>query len=441
MKVSVYVPTYNNARFLPECLDSILSQSFQDFEIVVVDDGSQDGSNEILLDYQSRYPNKIRYFFHPGHGHKGFAPTCNLAIQHSQGEYVARNDSDDIWYPDKLEQQVSILENYSEIGLVYSYAKYIDEVGNELPGLCGIDVTNDENPVIQLLYSQQIPENTVIFRRKVIEKVGAYDESLVYSDWDFIVRVFSHWKAAFIQKPLVKYRIHGGNQSKGIDPQVNLARIVAVFHSLEQKSIEVGGTLLEPRVQALLYLQIAFHLYCEGKNEASNEYLHRTFQEDPSLNGDVGFLNSWLNQWKPAFYTVDHNHFGFWVIAHLPPSVTLAARRELAVLQLSHPDTTDFFVRRGIQRGRLQVRPIDMANIFDDCPGEIPLSRSWKEEVLKKVYPALLFDSYRMGDYPKTQYYWKKAVQLDPAWLRNRGVWSIGLKALLGGRTMKSVDG
>jgi glycosyltransferase involved in cell wall biosynthesis len=441
MKVSVYIPTYNNARFLPECLDSILFQSFQDFDIVVADDGSQDGSNEILIDYQSRYPSKIRYLFHPGHGHKGFAPTCNLAIKHSQGKYIARNDSDDIWYPDKLEHQVSILEKYPDIDLVYSYAKYIDEVGNELPGLCGIDVMNNENPMIRILFSQQIPENTVIFRRNVIEKVGKYDESLVYSDWDFIVRVFSHCKAFFIQKPLVKYRIHGGNQSKGIDPQVNLARIIAVFCGLEQKSTEIGGILLTPRSQALLKLQLAFHVFCEGKDDLSIHYLHQAFQKDSSLNEDVGFFNSWLNQWKPEFYTIHHKHFGFWVIAHLPPCVTPVTQRELANLQLSHPDTTDFFVRRGIQCGQSHARPVDLANIFDDCPGEIPISRSWKEEVLKKVYPALLFNSYRMGDLPKTRYYLKKAIRLDPAWLTNRGVWSIGLKAFLGGRTIRSIGG
>lgn len=72
-----------------------------------------------------------------------------------------------------------------------------------------------------------------------------------------------------------------------------------------------------------------------------------------------------------------------------------------------------------------------MAQIFDDCPnGFIP--NSWKVDVLKKVYPTLMFESYKTGDLPKTRYYWRKTVQFDQTWLRNRGVWAIGLRSLLG---------
>jgi glycosyltransferase involved in cell wall biosynthesis len=440
-KISVIIPTYNNARYLPECLDSVLSQTCQDFEIVIVDDGSQDGSHELLLDYQSHYPDKIRYFWHPAHVNKGVIITSNLAIQKAKGEFVARIDSDDIWYPEKLDQQISILDSHREIGLVYSHTQCIDGSGNNLSRLEGSDVTRAENPLGLLLISLCVPQSTFIVRHRILDQVGLYDESFLYSDWDLMVRIFSHHKAAFIDTPLAKYRIHDHNLSKGNDPKVELDRIITVFRKLEQKSSSIGGALLENRNQAILDLQLAFHIFCEGDKEQTVAYLHRAFQKDPSLDSDTAFFNSWLNQWKPAFYTVDHDHFGFWVIAHLPPSVTRAVQRELADLQLSHPNTIDFFVRRGIQRGLSQNRPVDLADIFDDCSGEIPLSKSWKEEVLKKVYPALLFDSYRMGDVPKTQHYWKKAVQLDPAWLRNRGVWSIGLKALLGGRTMKSVGG
>jgi glycosyltransferase involved in cell wall biosynthesis len=434
MKVSVYIPTYNNAHFLPECLDSILSQSFQDFEIVIADDGSQDGSHELLTDYQSRYPEKIRYYWHPGHGHKGFAPTCNLAIQHSQAEYIARNDSDDIWYPDKLEQQVSILENYSEIGLVYSYAKCIDEVGNEFPGLYGKDVTNDENPVIRILFTQHIPENTVILRRKVIEKVGVYDESLVFSDWDFMVRVFSHWKAKFIDRPLAKYRIHKTNMSKGIDPKEDLCQRLAVFRGLERKSSNIGGALLNPRNQAILDLQLALLTFCEGNQEEAISYLHLAFKKDPSLNGDVAFLNTWMNQWKPDCYTIHNNHFGLWVISHLPMTAKSGLRNQLAEMQLRIPETRTFFIQHGIQRYRAQAESADPTNLFSDYPDTTLFPKSWKEQVLKEVCPALLFDSYKIGDLSKTRYYWRKTVQLDPSWLKNRGVWSIGLKALLGKR-------
>jgi len=440
MKVSVIIPNYNNACFLPECLDSVLSQTYQNFEIIIIDDGSQDGSHEILINYQSLHPEKIRYYWHPERKNKGVSSTLNLAIEKSTGEYIARIDSDDIWYPEKLQQQVPILDNHPEIDIVYSCSEFIDRSGKELPGLEGKNITNSENPLASMLISFVTPQNTVVFRRKVFDQVGLFDESLIYSDWDLMVRIFSHYKAFFIDKPLAKYRIHDQTLSKGIDPQINLARIVAVFHSLEQKSTEVGGKLLEPRNQALLNLQLAFHIFCEGKEEEAINYINQAFQKDPSLKGDVEFFNFWLNQWKPDFYTIHHQHFGFWVIAHLPPTISPAFRSQLVEMQLGDPKTKDFFVRRGIQRNMAQSEQVDMMDIFEDCPDVISLPASWKKGILGEIYPTLLFASYKTGDLRKTQYYWKKTIELDPYWLRNRGIWSIGLKSLLGRRMRPTID-
>jgi hypothetical protein len=152
----------------------------------------------------------------------------------------------------------------------------------------------------------------------------------------------------------------------------------------------------------------------------------------------VAFLGSWLNQWKPAFYTIHHQHFGFWVITQLPPAVEPAVRSQLIEMQLSNAETQDFYVRRGIQYSPAQAEPVAPADIFADCPGDIPLSRAWKEQVLKKVYPALLFDSYHTGDLAKAQHYWKETVHLNPSWLKNRGIWSIGLKAFWGNKAKSS---
>ena len=214
-KVSVCIASYNHAQYLPDCLNSILSQTYQDFEIVIVDDGSQDGSHELLSDFLSSYPEKIRYFWHPDHTNKGYSITTNLSIQKSRGKYIAWIGSDDIWHPGKLEQQVSILDNQPEIGLVYSYAEFIDGSGNRLRGTLGEDVTKDENPMGSMIISCHTPALTVIVRRDCLDQVGLFDELLEYSDWDLMMRIFSHWKAAYIDKPLGKYRVHGKNMSRG----------------------------------------------------------------------------------------------------------------------------------------------------------------------------------------------------------------------------------
>ena len=441
-KVSVFISNYNYARYLPECLDSILAQTYQDFEIVIVDDGSTDNSLEILMDYKRRYPEKIHHYWHPGHANKGLSVSSNLAISKAQGEYLAWTGSDDMWYPEKLERQIEQLDSDPRLGMVYSYADFVDGEGRVLPGRAGIDITSDPNPVGRMLRSCHPPAMTVVIRRQCLEEVGVFDETLpTIQDWDLWIRVFSRWKVGFIDRPLAKYRIHGNNQSKGIDPQVELDTYLTLYHRLEQKRFDIGGVLLEPRNQAILDLQFAFHLFPNDKVDEAAKRLHAAFHKDPSLYEDVAFINDWLNQWKPDFYTPEQTHLGLWVIAHLPPTAAPIFRSRLLELQLQNPETKAFFVQRGIQRGKSQSGPVDMARIFDDCPSELPIPRSWKVDVLKEIYPALLFESYKAGDLPNTRYYWRKTVQLDRSWLANRGVLSIGMKAHLSGRKRTSVGG
>jgi hypothetical protein len=324
------------------------------------------------------------------------------------------------------------LDNQPEIGLVYSYAEFIDGSGNRLRGTLGEDVTKDENPMGSMIISCHTPALTVIVRRDCLDQVGLFDELLEYSDWDLMMRIFSHWKAAYIDKPLGKYRVHGKNMSRGIDSQVNLNRIINVLQGIQKKSSQIGGALLDPRNQAIIDLQLAFHTFCNGNEEDAIMYLHHAFQKDHSLDSDVTFFDSWLNQWKPEYFTIHHKHFGFWTIANLPSDVNQEFRNQLIQLQLENPETRTFFVRRGIHQGQTQTSRIDPSNIFGDCPAVIPLPRLWKEKVLKEIYPALLFESHKEGDSKKMQYYWRKTVQLDHTWLKNRGVWLIGIKALMG---------
>lgn len=434
-KVSVFIPNYNYARYLPHCLDSILAQTYQDIEIVIVDDGSTDNSHEVLMEYQRRFPQKIHYHWHPGHANKGVSATSNLAISKAQGDYLAWTGADDVWYPEKLELQVEQLNHDPCLGMVYSYADFIDSEGNVLPGRAGIDITSDPNPVGRMLQSCHPPAMTTVIRRKCLEDIGLIDDTLrAAEDWDLWIRVFLRWKVGFIDRSLVKYRIHGNNLSKGIDPKVDLNRILTFYRRLEQKSSEIGGVLLDDRNQAVLDLQLAFHLFSNDEIDEARRHLHSAFHKDPSLCDNVAFIDDWLNQWKPDFYTPEHSHFGFWVIAHLPPTTAPIFRKRLLELQLKNPETKAFFIRRGIRRGQSRSEPVDMVQIFDDCPDELLIPHSWKIDVLKEVYPALLFESYKMGELPKARYYWRKTIHLDRNWLKNRGILSIGMRAFLGSR-------
>ena len=433
-RVSVFIASYNHARFLPQCLDSILRQSYQDFEIVVADDGSTDNTDEILTDYQRRFPDKIRYLWHPGHKNRGISATSNLALANTTGEYLAWTGSDDVWYADKLERQVAQLDANPDQGFVYSYADLIDTSGNRLPGLYGTDITADPDPTAWMIQYCHPPAMTVVIRRRCLDEVGLFDESLVYSDWELWIRMLARWKAGFLDQVTAMYRIHGSNVSKRIDPHVDLRRTLDMMSALRDKAESIGGALGKPRNLALLSLQIAFLVYCSGQEQEAAVNFQRAFEQDPSLESDPEFLNRWLKSWKPEYYTPLQPHFGFWAITHVPPGSALRPRLE--ELQLAEEQTKTFFVTRGIQRGREQAAPESLLAIFDDIPDEIRLPQDWRARVLKQVYAALLFDSAEKRDLRKVRYYWPKAVQHDPAWLLNRGVLSIGLRAFMAPRLL-----
>lgn len=122
--VSISIPFYNCRRFLEEAIESVLAQTWQNWELFLVDDGSTDGGTEKAREYAARFPERIRYLEHPGHANRGLPCTRNLGGSASRGEYLAFLDSDDVWLPDKLAQQVSVMEAHPEAGLCCGPSQY-----------------------------------------------------------------------------------------------------------------------------------------------------------------------------------------------------------------------------------------------------------------------------------------------------------------------------
>src|SRR6476620_1247077 len=107
--VSVIVPFLNAARFLQEAIDSVFTQTYESWELLLVDDGSTDSSSKIARDCAVTHPQRVRYLEHPGHINRGTSSSRNLAIRHMRGRFVALLDSDDAWFPNKLQEQVALL--------------------------------------------------------------------------------------------------------------------------------------------------------------------------------------------------------------------------------------------------------------------------------------------------------------------------------------------
>lgn len=206
-RVSVVIPIYNAASTVARAIDSVLRQTLQDFEIIVVDDGSTDDVQQVL----ERYGDRVFYIYQE---HRGCSAARNRGISEARGEYIAFLDADDWWLPAKLEKQVEALSLDATVGLVH--AGYY---------LCGVDGRilraihpwpgNDpgSNVFDQLLFRQFIGSPTfVMVRTAICQELGGFDESMAGGeDWDLWLRLALRCKVAYINEPLACYQMQTGD--------------------------------------------------------------------------------------------------------------------------------------------------------------------------------------------------------------------------------------
>ncbi|HEX8070885.1 MAG TPA: glycosyltransferase [Pyrinomonadaceae bacterium] len=295
-KVSIGIPSYNHARYLPAAIESVLAQTYRNIELVIVDDGSTDDSLRIAREYEARHPAVVRVLTHAGGRNLGVTKTVNLMFEQSAGDYLSGLPSDDLLYPYKIEEQVAYLESHPSVGWVYGYAHLADGDGRVRPewGLFGRDVTRAPDPVERLLEGNAVPGMTVLLRRACLALIEPHDPALVYSDWDFWLRLMAHAPAGFLPRPLVKYRVHGANTSIGSALDLNLQRCLDVLLKLRREAAAVGGALARPRTRALIELQCAFLLYLLDDERAAALCVRAAFAADPTLGRDAAYVARWL---------------------------------------------------------------------------------------------------------------------------------------------------
>ncbi|HLO15733.1 MAG TPA: glycosyltransferase [Anaerolineales bacterium] len=202
--VSVIIIFLNAARFIEEAVQSVFAQTYFDWELLLVDDGSSDESTRIAHQYAEQHPECVYYLEHNGHQNRGMSASRNLGIQHSQGRYVAFLDADDVWFPRKLEQQVAILEAHPQAGMVYglsqwwySWIPHSENQKQDFVHLLGVMPNTLIEPpaLLPLFFFQQqaaIPSpSSILVRREVIEQVGGFEEAFrgEYEDQVFYAKV------------------------------------------------------------------------------------------------------------------------------------------------------------------------------------------------------------------------------------------------------------
>jgi glycosyltransferase involved in cell wall biosynthesis len=202
VKVSVIVPVYNGEKYIREAIDSILNQSYKDFEVIVIDDGSIDNTLSIVKECDG----KIRW---KSQENKGQASAINEGIKMVKGEYVAYLDADDVCMPQRLEIQVKYLDEHPGVGLVYSGLCQVNSIGKIQRTIKAVPYDH-----FVLLQTDYIARSTVLHRKKCLDEVGLFDESITGDDdWDMWIRISEKFRVGYIAEPLVKYRVHGENIS------------------------------------------------------------------------------------------------------------------------------------------------------------------------------------------------------------------------------------
>ena len=217
--VSVVLPTYNMARFLPEALQSVLSQTYRHLEVHVIDDGSVDNPKEAIAPLM--HDSRVRYHWQPNGG-QGRAK--NLGIRASSGDYIAFIDADDLWVPDKLERQLPVFDR-PEVGVVYTGFQKIDQGGAPLPTTQVTPrtgrITND------LLIENFVTGMTAVVRRQCFDVVGLFDESLPMAiDYDLWLRISIRFEFAYLDHVTYLYRHWGGQMSRNYDKRLECAMLV-----------------------------------------------------------------------------------------------------------------------------------------------------------------------------------------------------------------------
>ncbi len=276
--VSVIMPSYNHSRFIKEAIQSVLNQTFDDFELIIIDDSSSDNSQEIIQKF-AEIDSRIKPIFHKKN--MGIARTLNDGLRASKGEFIAFIASDDVWVPNKLEIQLEILTRNEDL-IVWCEGEIIDANSNST----GKTFTERHNATNrqksgrifeELLKGNFIFGSSMILKRKNLGKIR-FDESLKYlNDYKFVVDLAWRYDYCFIKSPLAKYRIHGGNtilsDKKGW--LIDAVRVNEYF-------LEQYGDKISRKLRAMLYYKIAY-AYTQLENKrVAKQYLHEILSTYPA---------------------------------------------------------------------------------------------------------------------------------------------------------------
>lgn len=268
-EVSVILPTFNRSHISTRSIRSVLSQTYQDFELIIVDDGCTDGTEKLVRSLSSE---KIRYIKHQRN--KGISAARNTGIRLARGDFIAFQDDDDEWYPEKLEKQIKAYTTASsELGVVYTHRNFIYRKYEYIPPS---SLANKEGYIFnQLLKLNFIGPQTSLIRKECFNNVGMFDESFFrMGDVELFLRISQYYQFKYINEPLVKiYRERPLSRTETEQTINSLKRILEIYSPQIKK---------ERKVLAKYYYWIADQYCTLDKLSQGRYYLLKSIKTNPT---------------------------------------------------------------------------------------------------------------------------------------------------------------
>ncbi|MDI6696136.1 MAG: glycosyltransferase family 2 protein [Anaerolineales bacterium] len=373
MKVSVIIPAYNQGVYLGKAVQSVLDQTYPDFDIIIVDDGSTDVTADIARGFKDQ---RIRYIYQEN---RGLSAARNTGIQNSDGELLTFLDSDDLFFPDKLEVLVAELNHHPEVGFVAGQAVLIDENGNPLGEVFNTPLPEDP---ARLLLWNPLHVCSVMVRRLWIDRVGLFDERFrAYEDWDMWLRLArAGCPMRWTPHPVSMYRFHTHQMTQDRE-RMTTATFAVLAKVFSDPTLPEHWKNLKDLAYANAYLRAAIQAYRVGDFQEGRQALGEAVRLDPDLcANDAKELARRLSALADSPKIHDKLSFLEQVYQHLPDSLLTLERRKRA-------DLGQFAVDQG-------------------------------------------FAAYQRGNWALARRYLLQAIKYQPRYLMNRGVLAILLRSM-----------
>jgi glycosyltransferase involved in cell wall biosynthesis len=285
LKISIVMPVLNGQKYVGLAIESILAQTYKSYELMVVDDGSTDGTRECIQQFATKL--ELKYVYHATP--QGIPKSMNDGIRHSSGDMIAFLDHDDLWMPEFLEKQTDHLRDQPDLGMVYSDFQTIDPAGSIIEESVAVSRkrTRPSGDVFrQLFLDSFIVGNSVLIRKECFNRLGMFDETLRWGDYHMWLRIALHYRVGYTPKSLTKYRQHPSQSTRtpsarDLEDPVAIVALRKLLDSYPEARRRIGEKEIKRRM-AVLYFDTALIWWSRDMFKNARHFARKAIRLTPA---------------------------------------------------------------------------------------------------------------------------------------------------------------